>query len=505
MAQSDAPPPGPDLAGGVPLSEVPLSGVLAGHVDGAPVLLARLDDGIFAVGGTCTHYGAPLAEGLVAGDEIRCPWHHACFSLRTGRALKAPAFAALPTWRVDIRDGKAFVVAARDAADTQAVATDKRSHPQRIVIVGGGAAAFSAADRLRNLGFAGSLAMLSADDAPPCDRPNLSKDYLAGTAQADWIPLQDAGFYADRKIDLRLGCEVVDLETGPRNVVTASGERLGYDALLIATGAEPARLPTAGFALPNVFTLRTLADADAVIAATAGAKSVALVGAGFIGLEAAAALRTRGLDVHVVARDEIPMQRVLGRELGGFLLQLHQQHGVVFHLQASASGFDGKTLTLDGGTQIPADLLIVGVGVSPRTRLASAAGLDVEDGILVDGRLRTSMPGIFAAGDVARYPHGAGRARIEHWVHAERQGQVAAANMLGGDVVFDEVPFFWTHHYGVELRYVGHARRWDEISVDGDLDAHDATARFFRDDKLLAAASIGRDLESLAIEDELRA
>ena len=503
MTQTDTAPPGPDLALGVPLSSLPASGVLAGHVDGSAVLLSRLDDGIFAVSGACTHYGAPLAEGLVVDGEIRCPWHHACFSLRTGAALKAPAFAALTTWRVDIVGDNVFVRAQMDTADTKPAAVTARVDPQRIVIVGGGAAAFAAAGRLRGLGYSGRLSMLSADDAAPCDRPNLSKDYLAGTAPEDWIPLQAAEFYTDRQIDLRIDCEVTAIETESRNVLTRSGERFAYDALLIATGAEPVRLPAPWFGLPNVFTLRSLADARAIVAATAGARSVALIGAGFISMEAAGALRTRGLEVHVVAREEVPMERVLGREFGNFITQLHQEHGVMFHLQSTVSHFDGKMLTLNNGTRIPADLLIVGVGVSPRTDLAAAAGLSVQNGILVDERLQTSAAAIFAAGDVARYRHGSDLIRIEHWVHAQRQGQVAAANMLGADQVFDEVPFFWTHHYDLDLRYTGHAESWDEIRIDGALSARDCTARFFRDGKLLAAVSIGRDLENLSIEADL--
>ncbi|MDN5781053.1 MAG: FAD-dependent oxidoreductase [Luteimonas sp.] len=502
MAHTDSTPPGPDLGKGVPLASVPPGGVLAGHVDGEPVLLSRFDDGCHAVGGSCTHYGAPLGEGLVVDGEVRCPWHHACFSLRTGAALRAPAFAALATWRTEVIGDTVFVRAQQDAAP--AALPRPRVDPGAIVIVGGGAAGFAAAKRLRELGFSGRLSMLSADADAPCDRPNLSKDYLAGTAQEDWIPLQGPEFYAEHEIDLRLDCEVTAIDIAARQVVTGSGERLHYDALLIATGAEPRRLPLPGFDRPNVFALRTLADARAIIAACADARSVAFIGAGFIGMEAAGALRTRGLEVHVVERGEVPMARALGPEVGGFLAGLHREQGVVFHLRATASGFDGRVLTLEDGTAIAADMLVVGVGVSPRTQLAAAAGLEVEDGILVDAQLQASAPGVYAAGDVARYPHGGERARVEHWVHAERQGQLAAANLLGAAQAFTDVPFFWTHHQGVELRCSGTMRGWDEVRIDGDLPAHDFTARYYRGGKLVAAASVGRDLENLSIEAELR-
>jgi NADPH-dependent 2,4-dienoyl-CoA reductase/sulfur reductase-like enzyme/nitrite reductase/ring-hydroxylating ferredoxin subunit len=513
MAHSDAMPPGPDLGKGVALASVPASGVLAGHVDGEPVLLARLDDGLFAVAGACTHYGGPLAQGRVVDGEVHCPWHHACFSLRTGAALKAPAFAALATYDVNIVGETVFVRAKPESTQPTAPSPVASISPawspsaderrKRIVIVGGGAAGFAAAVRLRELGHAGALTMLSDDAAGPYDRPNLSKDYLAGTAPEDWIPLQGAAFYSDRGIDLRLECEVAAIDTASRAVRTRAGESFAYDALLIATGAEPRRLQRPGFDLPNVFTLRSLADARAIIAACGNATSVVVVGAGFIGMEVAGALRARGLDVHVVAPEDVPMARALGRELGGFIAGLHTAQGVVLHLGATALGFDGTLLTLDNGERIHADLVIVGMGVEPRTQLAAAAGLAVQDGILVDAQLQASVPGHYAAGDVARYRHGEDRLRVEHWVHAQRQGQRAAANMLGAAQRFDDVPFFWTHHYGLDLRYCGHAGHWDEVRITGSLPDRDFTARFLRGGALVAAATVGRDQENLAIEAEL--
>lgn len=507
MSHVDAPPPGPDFALGVPLADLATAGVLAGHVDGEPVLLSRLHDGIFAVGGACTHYGAALADGLMVDGQVHCPWHHACFDLRTGAALKAPAFAALRTWQVDIVDEQVFVRAAADTVDDEPVAVtasvNARSAPERIVIVGGGAAGFAAAERLRALGFGGTLTMLSADDAAPCDRPNLSKDYLAGTASEDWIPLQSSDFYADKQIDLRLSCEVEAIDTTTRSVRNRSGDPIGYDALLLATGAEPVRLDMPGFDLPNVFTLRSLADARAIIAATADARSAVLIGAGFIGLEVADALRTRGLDVHVVAREQVPMEKVLGPELGHAIVQLHREHGVEFHLGRAPAQFDGRSVTLDDGAAIAADLVIVGVGVRPRTGLAAAAGLAVDNGIVVDAQLQSSMPGVYAAGDVARFRRGPDLLRIEHWVHAERQGQCVAQNMLGQARTFDDVPFFWSHHYDMDIRYVGHAQAWDEVRFEGSFAARDCIARYFGQGRLLAAATVGRDVQNLAIEAEL--
>ncbi|MEP6511383.1 MAG: FAD-dependent oxidoreductase [Dokdonella sp.] len=502
MSENDTPPSGPDLGLGVAIAEVPPAGVLAGHVAGEAVLLSRKDAAFFAVSGTCTHYGAALAQGRFDDGMVRCPWHHACFSLRSGEALAAPAFAALASWRVEVMDGRVFV-REKMAAKAPSAARAVTAQPARIVVVGGGAAAFAAAEKLRRLGFAGSLSLLSHDAAAPCDRPNLSKDYLAGSASADWIPLQSDSFYAEHRIDLHLGCEVTAIDVQARSLALRSGETLGYDALLIATGAEPVRMPVPGFERPNVFALRTLADADAIIAAALTARSVVFIGAGFIGLEAAAALRTRGLDVHVVAREAVPMERVFGTELATGIADVHRANGVVWHRQRSATHFDGSVVTLDDGTRLPADFVVVGIGVKPRSALASAAGLAVHDGIVVDRYLQTSAAQVFAAGDVARFARGDESLRIEHWVVAERQGQVAAANMLGLREPFEDVPFFWTHHFDLDVRYIGHAEKWDEVRIDGSVAARDCTARFFRGGHLLAAASIGRDRENLEIGAQL--
>lgn len=492
-----------DFTQGVALSAIPETGVLSGHVGDAPVLLARVDGQLHAVSASCTHYGGPLGEGLRVGDEIRCPWHHACFSLRTGRALKAPAFAPLACWKVETEDGKAYVRSAQDQAPAPAPKPAAKV-PERVLIVGGGAAAFACAQRLRERGFAGSLTLLSADGDPPCDRPNLSKDYLAGTADEAWIPLQAPEFYADNRIDLHLNCKVTAIDPAAHRVTTANNEHFDYDALVLATGAEPNHLPLPGFDLPNVFSLRSQADSRALLAGIEHAKSVAIVGAGFIGLEAAGALRSRGLAVHVIAPEALPLARIIGDALASDLLKRHQDQGVQFHLEAKTESFDGKTLTLGDGTTIAADVLLVGVGVKPRTALAQAAGLAVDNGILVDPFLRTSAEGIYAAGDVASYPHGGGRARVEHWVHAERMGQCVADNLLGDARAFDDPPFFWTHHYGTDLRYLGHGRGWNSVQVDGSPADNDCLARYYRDGALIAAAAIGRDRDLLELQAQLQ-
>lgn len=492
---------GPDFTQGLPLADIADGGTVAGRAGDTPILISRRGARFYAVEGACTHYGGPLADGHISGDEVRCPWHHACFNLCTGEATAAPAFAPLTRWRVDVVDERVFV---REPIEQKAEAPrPSKHHPGRIVIVGGGAAGFAAADQLRREGFSGALIMLSADSAAPYDRPNLSKDYLAGDAPEEWIPLKDEAFYRERGIDVRLNTQVARLDARTRELTTRTGETLAYDALLLATGATPVRLP--GFDSPNVYVIRTLADARALIERAASARRAAIIGAGFIGLEAAAALRTRGLEVAVIAPDETPLERVLGREIGAFVQGLHEAHGVTFHLRATVQSFDGQRLKLSTGAECAADLVVLGVGVRPNIELAENAGLDVEAGVVTDAHMRTSAPNVFAAGDIARYPDARTGAaiRIEHWVAAQRQGQIAALNMLGHSIRHADAPFFWSAHYDKSIRYVGHAQDWDELRIDGSLDAGAFTARYLAQGRLMAAASLGRDREALAVHEEL--
>lgn len=495
---------GPDLTQGVASDALADGQMLSGHVGEEGVLLARRGNEFFAVGAACTHYHGPLAEGLMVGETVRCPWHHACFSLRTGEAMAAPALNPIDCWRTELRDGKVFVCERVDAKrDVQPVTT--AAVPKAVVIVGGGAAGFAAAEMLRRRHYAGSLVMLSDDDAPPVDRPNLSKDYLAGTAPEEWLELRGSDFFHEQGIDLRLGTTVSSIDVGARTLALGDDSTLAFDRLLLATGAEPVRLQLPGIDLPHVFNLRTLRDCRRIIERATVARRAVVMGASFIGLEVAASLRARGVEVHVVAPDRRPMERVLGPQVGDFVRRLHEAHGVVFHLEDTATRIDERQVTLKQGGAIDADLVVVGVGVRPRLALAEKAGLAVDRGVLVDPYLETSAPGIFAAGDIARWPDPrSGTAiRVEHWAVAQRQGQTAALNMLGGRQPFDVVPFFWSQHYDVPINYVGHAENWDEVVIDGDLDARDCALRYVRGGRLLAVASINRDLESLRAEVEM--
>ena len=488
---------GPDLSAGVAMSNLPENVPLLGHAGGEAVMLVRTGSGIRAVGATCTHYSGPLSEGLVVGETVRCPWHHACFDLRSGEAVGAPALDSIACYEV-VRRGDRVSVGAKLPASAAPVPPES---PARIVIVGAGAAGAAAAEKLRRLGYTGSVSLIGNEAPGPVDRPNLSKDFLAGNAPMEWVRLRDDAFYDGLNIEF-IRDEVVELDTRGKSVVLKGGRRVDYDRLLLATGSEPSRLPIEGASLPNVKTLRTLADAQAIVTAAANARRAVVIGSSFIGLEVAASLRARNLEVDVVSRDRVPLENTMGTKVGQFVQKLHEEKGVRFHLGAQLRAIHADAVELEGGARLAADVVVMGVGVKPRTDLAQRAGLMVDNGVVVDSRLRTSAPGIWAAGDIARYPEPrlGTSVRIEHWAAAERQGQRAAADMLGLGAPFNDVPFFWSAHYDVTLSYVGHAGGSADIEVLGSLEKRDATVVYRTAGNVAAVLTVGRDQQSLEVE-----
>jgi NADPH-dependent 2,4-dienoyl-CoA reductase/sulfur reductase-like enzyme/nitrite reductase/ring-hydroxylating ferredoxin subunit len=494
----------PDLELGVAAADFEQRPMLVGLVGEEQVLIVKRGEEYFAVAALCTHYHGHLIDGLLVDGSIRCPWHHACFDLKTGRVERGPALDPLDRWQVEQQDGRIFVrrklpparTASNQAADTQ---------PQSIVIVGTGAAGIAAALALRRAGYQRPLTLVSGEADPPYDRPNLSKDYLAGTAPDEWMPLRSQEFYRDNGIELALGSAVTKLDPGQRKVTLQGGRELFFERLLLATGAEPVRLQIPGAEPDRVFYLRSWADCRAILARAASAQRAVVVGSSFIALEVAASLRTRGLDVHVVSRDSVPMRRVLGEQVGDFLRRLHESRGTVFHLGKTIARMAGPRLTLSDDTTLNADFVVVGAGVRPRDELAQAAGIATNDGVSVDDCLMTSANAIYAAGDIASWPdkHSGGRLRVEHWVVAQRQAATAAHNMLGARERFTAAPFFWTQQFDVTVNYVGRASGSDRIRIDGDLEKRDCAIRYERDGRVAAVATLSRDIESLQAELEL--
>lgn len=491
---------GPDFErDGVLLRELPDGSMLLGHFNGEPVLLVRKGSTTYAMGAKCTHYGGPLEQGLFDGSTIHCPWHHACFQPETGEAVEAPAIDPVSSYTLEQRNGRLFVTGKTSYRGHSAPLA---SVPSSVMIVGGGAAGFAAVEMLRRHGYQQPVTMITDDQAYPYDRPNVSKDYLAGNAPEEWIPLRPPDWYYQNAVEVHQNRRVTRIVPEAQFVELDDGRRLDYGALLLATGASPNRLDVPGAQLPHVHYLRTLSDSRSIITHAKQTRRAVIVGASFIGLEVAASLRARNVDVHLVASDEVPMQQILGVELGRFIQEVHEQHGIQFHLGQTLTSIGEHSVTLKNGNQLDADLVVVGIGVRPNLELAEQAGLRMEHGVLVDEYLRTSAPAIWAAGDIARWPdrYSGNAIRVEHWVVAERHGQAAARNMLGRHEPFTTAPFFWSRHYDVAIAYVGFAQEWDSVNVVGSIPDRDCLVAYRKNGMIVAVASINRDIDSLRVQ-----
>lgn len=472
------------------------------------ILLARVGDRFHAVSASCPHYGGTLAEGVLCGTQVICPLHHAVFSVVTGDLEEPPALDALVSYEVRVEGERVLVRVPEEVSDRRAVEmvkSDRVADPRQFVILGAGAAGYTAAQTLREESFRGQIVMITRDDRAPYDRPNLSKDYLHGHADPEWMPLRGDEFFKEHEIQLVLNREVTRVDARAKIIVFEGGETMDYDELLVATGGAPVRLNIPGSDLKNVCVLRSFADADAIIETAGRSRRAVVVGASFIGMEAAYSLRERGLDVTVVAPSAEPFEVTLGREVGTVFRREHERHGVRFKLGSIVYRFEGshnvEAVTLDTGESIETDMVVVGVGVRPVTQFLEGVELDHAGGVVVDSRLRAAE-GLYAAGDVVNFADRwtGERMRIEHWRTAQQQGRVAARNMAGRDVAFEGIPFFWTQQFELTLRYVGHAATWDEIIYQGDVASHDFLAFYVKDQRVLAVAGMNRDRELAAVE-----
>jgi NADPH-dependent 2,4-dienoyl-CoA reductase/sulfur reductase-like enzyme/nitrite reductase/ring-hydroxylating ferredoxin subunit len=470
------------------------------------ILLLERGGEVLAYGHKCPHYGAPLSEGVEHDGHLVCPWHNSIFALEDGALEVPPALDDLPRYAVDIDQGAIYV----KHAEKPMVSYRESTRDQTFVIAGGGGAGNAAAETLRREGFEGKIVMITPEQRLPYDRPNLSKMYLAGQAKPTWLPLRSKSFYEERSIDVMEGRRAVGVERGERKVVLDDSTRVSYDKLLLATGAAPNQPDTRGAKRPNVFTLRSWADADDIIKAAKKAKRAVVLGGSFIGLEVAASLRERGVDVDVVEIQKAPLRKAFGDRVGRRFQKLHESKGVRFHLETTAKEIRGETqvqqVALQNGETIDADMVIAGLGVRPVVDYLEESGL-VEDGAVdVSSTLQTADPDIFAAGDLARFPdpHTGERLRIEHWVVAESQGMHAARSMLGEQKSYTTVPFFWTRQFATPFKHIGYGTDHDRVAFRGDVDGGDFTAGYYKGGRLKAASTLGRTGELVRLMSYLR-
>lgn len=446
-------------------------------------LLLRTADGYRAFPASCPHYHGPLHLGLLDDHRLTCPWHQAVFDVRDGDLLEPPSFFGLPSYPVRLEDGDVVVTVPDDDRGTRSMPMaqpDLQSDPRTVLLVGAGAAGGMAAESLRQAGYAGRIVMVSAEDKPPYDRPNCSKDLLAGSMPASWMPLRSPKFYEKHGVERRRST-VVSAEVAERTVILDDGSELTAEAMLLAPGGTPRTIDVPGSDLDGVFTLRSWSDCEAIVAALEGAGSVAVVGASFIGLEVAASLRHRDLSVTVLAPEEVPFARLFGSAVGAAFRDLHARQGVTLRLGASVVGFSGerrvRAVALADGHEVPADVVVMGIGVRPATDFIHGAEKLSNGAVVVDDHLRVA-PGVWAAGDVAAWPavHLGDRVRIEHWRLALQHGRAAAFDIAGHGRPFAGVPFFWTQQYDTSFRYAGYGGDPREAVIAGDPAAGDFVA-----------------------------
>jgi NADPH-dependent 2,4-dienoyl-CoA reductase/sulfur reductase-like enzyme/nitrite reductase/ring-hydroxylating ferredoxin subunit len=475
------------------------------------ILLVRLKGKFYAIGGECTHYGGPLAEGALSGRQVICPWHQAVFDAMNGDLKEPPALDAEPCYTVRL-EGNDIIVTVPAKPENRRTPAMVRRDPadgRTLVILGAGAAGNAAAETLRQDGFTGHVVMITREMRLPYDRPNLSKGYLSGDAGPEALPWRDAEFYRDHDIEVMLGQRVTRVEAPLRTLTFADGATFAYDALLLAPGGVARQLEIPGAQWPNVFTLRSADDADAIIAAALPGSRVVVAGTGFIGMEAAAALTKRGLAVTVVGRSPIPLLRQLGPEIGGMLMQAQAEQGVAFRLGRTPVRLEGDgrvtAVVLDDGETLAADLVVVGLGIKPATRILQGVQLNADGSVTTDRRLQVAA-GLYAAGDVARFPHwlDGSPIRVEHWRLAAQHGRVAAHNMAGRPTEFAEVPFFWSEQFDLFLQYVGYAAAWDELIIHGDLAGRNFLGYYVTGNRVMAAAGLQRDRHLAALAALLR-
>ncbi|MBW4434810.1 MAG: FAD-dependent oxidoreductase [Pelatocladus maniniholoensis HA4357-MV3] len=477
------------------------------------ILLSRIDGKFYAVGAHCTHYGAPLAKGVLSGHNIVCPWHNACFDLMSGDQLQPPGLDSLAHYEARI-EGENVIVSVPEQTTGLRSPTMAQFNPnvdgRTFVILGAGTAGIHAAEALRVAGYQGRIVMITQEDKLPYDRTKLSKAYLSGKASPEEMPLRSPDFFKEHTIEVLLNKQVKQVQTTAKAIAFTDGDSLTYDALLVATGGKPRQLDIPGADLPNIFTLRSFDDANRILTAIKQKGQAVVIGSSFIGMETAAGLTQQGLQVTVVSPDSVPFEKNFGEQIGKLFQQVHEENGVSFKLRRKAVEFAGngkvEAVILDNGDRLQANIVIVGIGVQPATDFLEGVNLHSKDRSVVVDEYLCAADNVYAAGDIARYPdwRTSESIRVEHWRVAAQQGRIAAHNMAGKAVKFRGLPFFWTMQFKFSLRYIGHAQSWDEIVVDGDLQQQKFIAFYIKNNQVLAVATSHRDTETAAISELMR-
>ncbi len=476
-------------------------------VEDKQILVARVGDKYFATAAHCTHYGAPLEKGILNGEKIVCPWHNACFNIKSGKLEEPPAMDALPRFSIRV-EGEDLIVELPEEMPAQRTPEMVKYNPQQdnrtFVILGAGAAGSMAAESLRQAGMRGKIIMLTREDILPYDRTALSKKYLQKDSEKDSLVLRSPEFYQEWDIEHSHKL-VTKVEAAKKTITFADNTTLEYDALLVATGGKPRNLKVPGADLNNIFTLRKPEDADKIVAAAENAKTAVVVGSSFIGMEAASSLTQRGIKVTVVAPGTVPFEKILGKEIGTMFQKLHEKNGVSFQMGTKVKQFEGngkvETAVLENGDRLNADLVVVGVGVEPVTEFLQGVQLNEKDNSVNVNEYLQAADHLYVAGDIARFPYAVTGepTRIEHWRLAQQQGRIAAHNMMGEKVRFASVPFFWSGQFDLKLRYAGHAENWDDIIIQGNLDEQEFLAFYVKNNQVLAVAGSQRDRDIAAI------
>jgi NADPH-dependent 2,4-dienoyl-CoA reductase/sulfur reductase-like enzyme/nitrite reductase/ring-hydroxylating ferredoxin subunit len=467
------------------------------------ILVTKTQKGLCVCGGECPHYGAPLHEGSLEGTTLTCPWHNARFDVESGKVLDPPALDDLETYRVEGDEELSVTGKTEPRIPRPGSLSEKR-----FVLVGAGASANAAAEMLRREGFDGHITLITSEKDKPYDRTIISKGLISGAMPEKLLRLRGDKFYKELKIDIQTGLTVTEVDGDNRTVICENGKNFEGDAILLATGGMPKKLDVPGIDSADVYTVRSAEGARKIKKEIKKKKRVAIIGAGFIGMELAVDLARGGWKVSQAAPEKGPMAILFGERIADRIRSVHDPLGITSYfgntLEKIESGSSGELeLFLSGGETITADAAIIAIGIEPKVGFLEKSGFTVKDGIPVARNFETEKPGIYACGDIALYPyrHISEPVRIEHWVEAERQGQAAARGMVGKQAEEEKAPFFWTKQGDFALKYVGFPLPYDQIAYRGKVETESFLAGFYRNDKLIGAASFGMQDEFIEIEE----